>query len=89
MPRVEREAVYLLGDRLVPYRCCDTAVARLCAIVNLYGVLGPSVWEESRRQFLEWFAEHPEACRPCRLGECQPGLSREPAESVQDRDDYR
>ncbi len=88
-PRIEPEAVHLLGDRLVPYRYCDTAVARLCAIVNRYGVLGPSVWDESRRHFLQWFAEHPKACRPCRLGERQPSLSREPAESVQDRDDYR
>ncbi len=88
-PRVEPEAVQLVGDELVPYRYCDTAVARLCAIVNRYGVLGPPVWEESRRRFLQWFDERPDACRPGRVGEYQLELSREPANGVQDQDDYR
>jgi tyrosine-protein phosphatase SIW14 len=88
-PRGEPDAVHQVGGRVQPYRYCDTAVARLCAIVDRYGVIGPSAWEQSRRQFCQWFADHPEACRPCRLGECRLDLPREPATSSRDQDDYR
>jgi hypothetical protein len=88
-PRVEAEAVYQPRDVIVPYRYCDTAVARLATIVGLHGVVGPEHWEASRQSFLAWFAAHPEATRPARLGEVNGRFSRGPSCIVKDRDDYR
>src|SRR5262249_30652535 len=75
-------------DSADPYRYRDTAVARLCTIVDRYSVLGPDDWEESRQRFVQWFAEHPEAWPPRRLGGFQLERSQK-TEQPEDRDDYR
>jgi hypothetical protein len=88
-PCVEAEAVHQPGDRFVPYRYCDTAVARLATIVDLHTVVGPGDWENSRKGFLAWFAAHPAAYRLARLGEAKSDFTRQPAKTAEDRDDYR
>jgi hypothetical protein len=91
-PRVEREAVYQPdkeNQEYQPYRYCDTAVARLCTILDRHNVVGPTDWEASRQEFLRWFAEHEEVCQPGRLGDPRFNFSREKKASGEDRDDYR
>lgn len=89
-PRPEPAAVHEIGEQTRPYRYCDTAVARLCTILDLHSVIAPELWEQSRQLFLEWFAQHPDAVRPARLGESAAELGeRDRGAAVEDRDDYR
>jgi protein tyrosine/serine phosphatase len=87
--RVETDAVHKLDGAMRPYRYCDTAVARLCAIMDLHAVLGPAAWEESRQQWLRWFADHPEACQFGQVDQVHIDRPVEPAADVADQDDYR
>jgi hypothetical protein len=87
--RVEAEAAQDVEGRRETYRYCDTAVARLCTILDLYPVYGPSLWEQSRQQFIAWFREHPQAAQPVRLGQSAVALDHMPHAAVEDRDDYR
>jgi hypothetical protein len=88
-PRPEPTAVYRLGEQTWPGRYCDTAVARLCTILDLYGVSGPEQWDQSRELFWQWFAEHPEAMRLVRLGESAVQIRSDREAAMEDRDDYR
>jgi hypothetical protein len=88
-PRVEPEAEQRPGTEHEPYRYCDTAVARLCTILDRHSVVGPMDWEVSRQEFRRWLAEHEEACQPGRLGDPRFNFSREKKASGEDRDDYR
>jgi hypothetical protein len=87
--RVEPEALQEVDGRRERYRYCDTAVARLCTILDRYPVYGPGMWEQSRQQFLAWFARHPEAETLVRLGEAPKILLPAKRVVVEDRDDYR
>jgi hypothetical protein len=87
--RVEPEAVQEVDGGRERYRYCDTAVAHLCTILDLYGVVAPSMWEECRQRFIAWFEQHPQAALPVRLGQSAVELGSSRHARDEDRDDYR
>jgi hypothetical protein len=87
--RAEPEAVLEIAGRRRRSRYCDTAVARLCTILDLYCVMGPGSWDECGAQFIAWFDQHPAGSRPVRLDQSAIDLPRPRDAGVEDRDDFR
>lgn len=88
-PRVEPTAMQQVDGTTRHSRYCDTAVARLCTILDRWGVLAPSQWEDRRQLYLGYLAEHPEALRLTQLGKHPYDAQSDPAARIEDRDDYR